>query len=123
MKIINRLEKIKQIDQLIRLKCTGKPSELAEKVKLSERQTRRYIEEMKDMGAEITFDESLSTYQYLKPIKFHYGFVELDYNQMRKNWGGYFPNGQKMTAMQNIFVGVTNHMIVTPYNSRKGSIL
>jgi len=123
MKIINRLEKIKQIDQLIRLKNTGKPNELAEKVNLSERQTRRYIEEMRDMGADITFDENLLTYKYQKQIKFNYGFVDLNSNKMRKIFGGFLTHGQKMTVVRDIFDNVTNHMIVTPYNSRKGSIL
>ena len=55
MTIIDRLNIISQIDQLIRQKRTGSTTELAEKIHLSERQTRRYIEEMRDMGAEIIF--------------------------------------------------------------------
>ncbi|MFV0345070.1 MAG: HTH domain-containing protein, partial [Bacteroidales bacterium] len=61
MKIIDRIEHIRQIDQLIRLKCTGNLQQLSEKTQLSERQVRRYIEEMRDMGADIYFDRYLST--------------------------------------------------------------
>lgn len=87
MKLINKLEKIKQIDQLIRLQNTGSPRILAERINLSERQTRRYIEEMKDMGAEIIFDKNLSSYRYLQKVKFSYGFTLLYADDMRKNMG------------------------------------
>lgn len=92
MRIINRLEKIKQIDQLIRMKNTGCIYELAEKIALSERQTRRYIEEMRTMGADISYCKYSRTYKYNTPVKFNYGFTRID---MSKIFGGFSFDGQK----------------------------
>lgn len=92
MTIIDRLNIIERIDQLIRQKRTGTTVELARKICLSERQTRRYIEEMRDMGAEIEFCKSQSTFKYTKPLRFNYGFQEIELNKIK---GGFFRNWSK----------------------------
>ncbi len=89
MKIINRLEKIKQIDLLIRMKNTGYLYEFAMKIGLSESQTRRYIKAMQDMGADISFNRQLQTYHYNTLVKFNYGFTEID---IGKIFGGFSLN-------------------------------
>ncbi|MFV0506479.1 MAG: hypothetical protein ACK5L5_07200 [Bacteroidales bacterium] len=95
MKIIDRIEHIKQIDQLIRLRCTGNLRELAKKTLLSRRQVRRYIEEMRDMGDDIYFDRHLSTYRYKELVKFYCGFMYLDPKEMQDIKGGFLFRGQK----------------------------
>jgi len=50
IKYINRL---KAIDQLIKLKATGSPKELADKLGISERQIYKYISDLKELGAKI----------------------------------------------------------------------
>jgi predicted DNA-binding transcriptional regulator YafY len=101
MTLIEKLNKIEYIDQLIRQKNTGTPHELAKKVNLSERQARRYLDEMKEMGAEISYNEYLLTYEYSKPIKFQFGFT---HDEMKKITGGYSFDGQKMSVRDFIFV-------------------
>ncbi len=76
MGTIDKLKKMEQLDFLIRTKKTGPPEELAEKLDISERQTRRYIEEMKEIGAAIQYNRYLFTYEYLKPLMFKFGFFE-----------------------------------------------
>jgi len=95
MTIIDKLNKISQIDQLIRQKRTGTVSELAQKLNLSERQARRYIEEMRDMGAEIEYCKQALSYKYNNPVQFNYGFTKIDMNKIK---GGSLVNGHKMTA-------------------------
>ena len=111
MTIIEKLNKIEYIDQLIRLKNTGTPCELAEKLNLSERQVRRYLDEMREMGAEIKYNEYLLTYEYLKPIRFQFGFTSIE---MEKIIGGFLCNGQKMSVRNYIFANVTGNSYCNP---------
>jgi hypothetical protein len=111
MTIIEKLNKIKYIDQLIRHKNTGTPHELGKKINLSERQVRRYLDEMRNMGAEIKYNEYLLTYEYLKPIKFQFGFTSIE---SKKIIGGFSCNGQKMSIRDYIFVNVTGKSYCNP---------
>jgi len=62
IKYINRL---KAIDQLIKLKATGSPKELADKLGISERQIYKYISDLKVLGSKIQFDKFCNSYTYL----------------------------------------------------------
>lgn len=62
--MINRIELIKRIDHLIRIKGTGAPSELAARINISERSIYLYLNLMRDMGAPIKFDHYRQTYYY-----------------------------------------------------------
>lgn len=61
MKYINR---IKALDQLIRLRATGNPKELSEKIGITERQMYKYIDNLKELGAKIKFEKTLNSYIY-----------------------------------------------------------
>ena len=78
MKIVEKLNKIEYIDQLIRHKNTGTPAEFAKKLDLSERQVRRYLDEMREMGAEISYNSYLLSYEYIQPVKFQFGFIPVE---------------------------------------------
>jgi len=67
IKYINRL---KRIDQLIRLEATGNPKELASRLEISERQLYRYINDLKETGAKITFNHNINSYTYLLENEF-----------------------------------------------------
>jgi hypothetical protein len=66
IKYINRLL---TIDQLIKMRSTGCPEQLAEKLKLSERQVYNYLNNLKELGAEIKFDKCINSYIYTDNIK------------------------------------------------------
>jgi predicted DNA-binding transcriptional regulator YafY len=66
IKYINRL---KAIDQLIKLKMTGSPKELAARLGISERQVFRYIDNLQELGGKIEFDKSLNSYVYTAEIE------------------------------------------------------
>lgn len=74
MSLPKSIEKIKYIDFLIRLKCTGSPKELAEKLGVSERTVYSYLETMQELGATIYFDRNCMSYLYKEIKEFKIGF-------------------------------------------------
>jgi predicted DNA-binding transcriptional regulator YafY len=88
-KYINRLQ---QLDQLIRQKCTGTPKQLAGKLNLSERQTYICIEEMKDLGLPISYNRNRQTYYYTEPMKLsvNISLISLSTNESIEIEGGVF---------------------------------
>ncbi|MEM6737495.1 MAG: HTH domain-containing protein [Bacteroidota bacterium] len=56
--------RFERIDQLIRLKATGKPSELAERLEISESTLYEFIGLMKELGAPIQWDKKRNSYIY-----------------------------------------------------------
>jgi biotin operon repressor len=66
IKYINRL---KTIDQLIKLKMTGSPKELAVKLEISEQQVFRYIENLQELGGKIEFYKLFNSYVYTAEIE------------------------------------------------------
>ena len=77
MKLLECINRIMKLDQMIRLEITGSPQELAEKLNLSERQIYRLIDQMRSLGAEISYSQLKNSYIYLNPVKFIFGFVPL----------------------------------------------
>jgi biotin operon repressor len=76
MTFIERLKKIEQIDQLIRLKTTGNMCKFSSKIKLSERQMWRYIDDLKGLGAEIEYSKESDSYVYKTPFNYNLGVGE-----------------------------------------------
>ena len=74
--LLESVERIENLDYLIRIEKTGGPNDLAENLNLSERQIFRLIELMRNLGAEIVFCRYKQTYKYVKPVKFRFGFIE-----------------------------------------------
>ena len=62
---MNKFEKAcikERILKLARLKCTGKPADLAIKFEISERSVKRIIREMREEGCSIRFDYTRISY-------------------------------------------------------------
>jgi len=74
MAITTYLERLQRIDQLIRLKATGTPRELADKLEVSKRTAQGYIQSLKDMGAPISYCHVSRSYVYEEPGKFEINF-------------------------------------------------
>jgi len=82
--IFNR---IARIDYLIRIKATGTPAQLAERLGMSERSVYEYINLMKELGAPIKFNSYRQTYYYDTEGSFAISFFpknEADPNANRK---------------------------------------
>jgi len=61
LQILNLLERM---DQLIRLRATGTPTQFAQKIELSKSMLYMYLELLKDLGAPIQYSKSEKTYFY-----------------------------------------------------------
>lgn len=69
MKIEYYLEKLKAIDQRIRLKCTGNPEQFSFELGISKRTLYRYLDYMKDLGADIAYDIYQQSFYYTKAVR------------------------------------------------------
>ena len=69
MTLIDRIERLKRIDYLIRHKATVTPAQLAEKLEISESTLYEYLNDMEMLGAEITYNRQSMSYEYCKPTK------------------------------------------------------
>jgi predicted DNA-binding transcriptional regulator YafY len=58
MSILKYLDRIKQMDELIRRKATGSPDEFAEKVGLSRSALMKYIKLLKEMNVPLEYDQN-----------------------------------------------------------------
>jgi predicted DNA-binding transcriptional regulator YafY len=67
--------RITRIDDLIRIRGTGTPSELAEKIGISERSMYEYLRLMKDFGAPVAYSRQRKSYFYKIAGKFTIGFL------------------------------------------------
>ncbi|MFA8435554.1 MAG: hypothetical protein ACEPOZ_13630 [Marinifilaceae bacterium] len=68
MLLFEYFNKLERMDQLIRFRCTGSPSEFANKIQVSERQIYYLLGVMKDMDAPIAYNKTLKTYYYASPV-------------------------------------------------------
>ncbi len=72
--IIKHVELMNRIDQLIRLKATGNPVELAERLEISKTKLYRIINIMKELNAPLEYDIVEHSYIYVKDVGFKFGF-------------------------------------------------
>lgn len=67
--IFKQINRLQQIDQLIRQKRTGNAEEFAAKLQISRRQVYNWIDEMRGLGLEINYDRDIRSFVYLKPYR------------------------------------------------------
>ncbi|MEN8122815.1 MAG: hypothetical protein ABFS35_20915 [Bacteroidota bacterium] len=92
-KLEEQINLIEQLDQLIRLKATGKPKQLAVRLKISRAGLFRIMEIMKSLQAPIKYDIYLQSYVYERNVDFKFGFFTREISQQRaKEINGGFNN-------------------------------
>mgnify|MGYP002397563204 CR=1 FL=1 len=64
MSFISNFHRIECLEQLIRLKATGTPDQLAERLGVSRRTVFNLIENLRQMGKDIKYDPNRKTYYY-----------------------------------------------------------
>jgi hypothetical protein len=81
--LFEEINRLRQIDRLIRLNNTGNAQEFAKKLNLSRRQVYNIIESLKDVGLEIEYNRNISSFVYAKPYKINITFeiTELPENE------------------------------------------
>ncbi len=70
--LIEKLLKLEQIHTLIRLKATGRPEKLGNKLGVSTRSAERLIQTLRDQGFPIEYDHNRETYYYQSDVKFSF---------------------------------------------------
>lgn len=75
MPLIKHINRIEQLDQLIRLKKTGPSRQLAHKLDISERWLYKLLGELREeLDCPITYNRCRQSYEYEKPGKLILGF-------------------------------------------------
>jgi len=69
MNFIKQLERFQKLDKLIKMRCTGTPIELANKLGISRSHVYRLIDSLKDYGADICYCRKELSFYYKKPFK------------------------------------------------------
>lgn len=89
-KLTQQIALLERVDQLIRLKATGRPKQLAKRLQVSEATIFRMIETMKEMNAPVYYDFNTQSYVYSKLTKFRCGYYveDLDVKTERNLSGG-----------------------------------
>ena len=72
--MVQYIDRIQRIDQMIRLKATGNPKQLAKKLNISERHLYQFLSYMREMGAPITYCSYSESYVYTQNVHFDVGF-------------------------------------------------
>lgn len=64
MTIKEHIQRLKRIDQLVRLKATGNAKQLAARLDVSRASIFRYLDDLKDLGAPVVYCRDNQTYIY-----------------------------------------------------------
>jgi len=67
-------DRLQTIDYLIRIKGTGKPAQLAKRLRISERTLYEFLKMMKELGAPIEYDRYKESYYYSEKGGFNVRF-------------------------------------------------
>ncbi|MDP1762546.1 MAG: HTH domain-containing protein [Sediminibacterium sp.] len=70
-----QFNRISLIDRLIRIKATGSPKHLANRLSISESTLYQYLAFMKELGAPITYCSSRRSYYYKTSGRFNLQFL------------------------------------------------
>lgn len=74
-RIHEALREIERVDALVRLKATGTPDEMAEKLGISRSTWFEYLNVLtNDLGFPIAYDSNRKTYFYMEDGTFSFGF-------------------------------------------------
>ncbi|CAL1520430.1 HTH domain-containing protein [Chitinophaga sp. MM2321] len=68
-------DRLQTIDYLIRIKGTGKPAQLAKRLRISERTLYEFLKMMKELGAPIEYDRYKESYYYSEKGGFNMRFA------------------------------------------------
>lgn len=90
MKFLEIASLRERIHQLVRLKATGTPDQLARRLEMPKRNLFRIINEMREDGFPIAYDRIRERYYYEKEVIFEVKFHVAEEVELRKVIGGKF---------------------------------
>ncbi len=89
MNIIRNKSKLERLDQLIRLKATGNPEELSDKLDTNKRTIYRIINELKKIGCPIYFSKERNSYCYKYEGELIIKFDKVEKQELTEIKGGF----------------------------------
>jgi len=91
MPLLKHINRIEQLDQLIRLKRTGPPEKLARKLDISERWLYKLLGELRnELDCPITYNRCRQSYEYEEPGRLIVGFQkEIEDTEAAQLTGGF----------------------------------
>lgn len=94
MKAIEQLQRLQRIHDLIKVERTGTPDEFAETVHISRRQLYEYIQIIKDLGVDIKYSKSRTTFYMCNghELKITFGIKLVTKSEATNINGGFFQN-------------------------------
>ena len=103
MKFLEQMQLLERIDQLIKLKATGTPTELAARLGVSERTVYNILETLRDLGVAINYNKQRKTYYYEGNITIQ--FLKVKVENTEKIKGGenkiyFFSKLQKFCSLE-----------------------
>lgn len=95
MAIFKYIDRYQRLDQLIRLRCTGQPSELAERIGISESYLYACLNELKEIGLPVRYNSNIQSYYYEEDVrlKLEIGVEKLTLLEKTNTSGGIFIKG------------------------------
>ena len=87
MKLKEKNEQVERVTQLIRLKATGTPDELAEKLKVCKRTLHNILATFKKEGIEVYYCSNRRSYCFKQNVYYYFGF-SVDKVQLKGIAGG-----------------------------------
>jgi len=89
MNFITQIERFQTLNKLIRLRRTGTPCELAQRLHISKRQVYNLIEEFKMMGLKVQYSKKEQTYYYAQEeeLKINFSVSILTEKELKKIYG------------------------------------
>ncbi|MDG1572978.1 DNA-binding protein [Robiginitalea sp. M366] len=64
MRNIKHIERLQRLHHLIRMECSGGPSDIARRLEISERTVYYLLDQLRDYDARIEYDRGRKTYYY-----------------------------------------------------------
>lgn len=87
MNLLHQIQRIERLDQLIRLKATGTPKELAKRLKVSRSTLYNILEFIKMQGVEVYYCSNRQSFCYKTEVYFCFGF-SVEKVKLRQIQGG-----------------------------------
>jgi len=74
MKVIDQLQRLEQMDQLIRLQATGNPDAFARRLGLSKSMLYNYIDLIRLLGGPVRYNKTSASFEYEYPVELKLGY-------------------------------------------------
>ncbi len=102
MTFTEKIQRIQRIDRLIRIKATGSPKQLAQRLQIGERTVYDIIKAMRELGAPIKYCTVRESYYYEHEGSFNFNFTIPEDKSQRITGGqffnSFFPSLQKFRS-------------------------